>query len=76
MVKVSIILIIYFFKVNNLSGEKIDGVTVQAYNIQTKQIQETSIDKNLEYRLRGLEPNQQYQIKVKIPFRSSKKLIM
>ena len=57
--------------VNNLSKEKVEGITVQAYNTETKQLTETSIDKNMEYRLRGLNPDQQYVIKVKIPFKSS-----
>ena len=49
-----------------------EGISVQAYNVQTHQIQETNIDKNMEYRLRGLNPDQQYLIKVKIPAKSSK----
>jgi hypothetical protein len=61
-----------FLKVNNLSREKVEGITVQAYNSKTKQLQDTSIDKNMEYRLRGLTPDQEYFIKVKVPFSSSK----
>ena len=59
-------------KINNLSKEKVEGITVQALNQQTNQLIETSIDKNMEYRLRGLTPDQTYEIKVKIPFKSSK----
>jgi hypothetical protein len=57
--------------VYNLNKEKVEGLYIQAYSIKTRQIQETSIDKNGEYRLKGLVPGQEYEIRVKIPGNSS-----
>ena len=56
-----------FGKVNNLNKEKVEGLYVQAYNTKTKTVQETPIDKNGEYRLKGLIPNNTYSISIKIP---------
>lgn len=63
--------LLYFILVNNLNREKVEGLSVQAYNTETKQIQETLVDKNMEYRLRGLTPGQNYILKVKIPQKSA-----
>ena len=60
-----------FGKVNNLNKEKVEGLYVQAINQKTKIIQETTIDKNGEYRLKGLIPGETYSIKVKIPSSSN-----
>jgi hypothetical protein len=60
-------------KINNLNREKVEGLYIQAYDEQTRQLQETAIDKNGEYRLRGLIPGRKYTIKVKIPANSCKK---
>ena len=60
-----------FGKINNLNQDKVEGLYVQAKNIKNGQIQETALDKNGEYRLRGLTPNEQYSIRVKIPQSSS-----
>ena len=57
--------------VNNLNREKVEGLYIQAYDEKTKQLQETAIDKNGEYRLKGLIPGHKYVIKVKIPINSS-----
>ncbi len=62
-------------KINNLNKEKVDGLYIQAYDEQTHQLQETAIDKNGEYRLRGLNPGKKYIIKVKIPSNSCKLFI-
>ena len=56
-----------FGKVNNLNKEKVEGLYVQAYNTKTKTVQETPIDKNGEYRLKGLIPQNTYTISIKIP---------
>ena len=61
-----------FGKINNLNKEKVDGLFIQAYDEKTRQLQETSIDKNGEYRLKGLNPGNKYIIKVKIPSNSCK----
>ena len=58
-------------KVKNLMGEKIENLFIQAQNIETNIIQETSVMKNGEYRLKGLTPGQKYNIKVKIPKESN-----
>ncbi len=58
--------------VNNLNKERVEGLYIQAYDEKTKQIQETVIDKNGEYRLKGLKPGNKYNIKVKIPASSCK----
>jgi len=60
-----------FGKINNLNKEKVEGLYIQAYSLKTRQVQETSIDKNGEYRLRGLTPGQNYEIRVKIPSNST-----
>ena len=60
-----------FGKVNNLMREKIENLFIQAQNVETKIIQETPIMKNGEYRLKGLNPGEKYNIKVKIPEDSS-----
>ena len=60
-----------FGKVNNLNKEKVEGLYVQSINTKTKIIQETTIDKNGEYRLKGLIPGEAYLIKVKIPSTSN-----
>ncbi|MCQ2817107.1 MAG: carboxypeptidase-like regulatory domain-containing protein [archaeon] len=60
-----------FGKVNNLNKNKVEGLYIQAINTKTKQIQETAIDKKGEYRLKGLIPNNDYEIKVKIPTQSN-----
>lgn len=57
-------------KINNLNKERVEGLYIQAYDEKTKQIQETTIDKNGEYRLKGLNPGHNYVIKVKIPINS------
>lgn len=62
----------FIFSVNNLNKEKVEGLYIQALNEKTKQIQETAIDKNGEYRLKGLNPGHKYVIKVKIPASSCK----
>jgi hypothetical protein len=59
-------------KINNLNREKVEGLYIQAYDEKTRQLQETAIDKNGEYRLRGLVPGRKYVIKVKIPANSCK----
>ncbi len=56
--------------VNNLNKEKVEGLYIQAFDERTRQIQETAIDKNGEYRLKGLNPGHKYIIKVKIPISS------
>jgi hypothetical protein len=61
-----------FGKVNNLTKEKVDGISIQAINLETNQIYETILEKNMEYRLRGLTPDQKYTIKMKIPNNSCK----
>ena len=58
-------------KVNNLNKDKVEGISIQAVNVKTQQITETLLDKNNEYRLRGLNPNQSYIFKVKIPIKSN-----
>ena len=55
-----------FGKVSNLNKEKVEGLYIQAKNIKTNTIQETPLDKNGEYRLRGLIPTESYLISVKI----------
>lgn len=55
-----------------MNKERVEGLYIQAYNEKTKQIQETAIDKNGEYRLKGLVPGHKYIIKVKIPANSCK----
>jgi len=55
-----------------LNKERVEGLYIQAFNEKTKQIQETAIDKNGEYRLKGLVPGHKYTIKVKIPSNSCK----
>lgn len=50
-----------------MNKEKVEGLYVQAYCNETKQIQETPVDRSGEYRLRGLNPGYTYIIKVKIP---------
>jgi len=62
----------YLNLVNNLNKERVEGLYVQAYDEQTKQIQETAIDRNGAYRLKGLKPGSKYIIKVKIPAGSCK----
>jgi hypothetical protein len=57
--------------VNNLNREKVEGLYIQAYDEVSKTLQETAIDKNGEYRLKGLIPKHKYVIKVKIPINSS-----
>jgi protocatechuate 3,4-dioxygenase beta subunit len=59
-------------KINNLNKEKVEGLYIQAYDEKTRQLQETAIDKNGEYRLKGLNPGNKYIIKVKIPQNSCK----
>ena len=59
-------------KINNLNKEKVDGLYIQAFDEKTRQLQETAIDKNGEYRLKGLNPGNKYIIKVKIPHNSCK----
>lgn len=44
---------------------------MQAYNNENNQIQEAIVDKNMEYRLRGLKPERKYFLKVKIPASSN-----
>lgn len=61
--------------VYNLNKEKVEGLYIQAYSIKTRQIQETSIDKIGEYRLRGLVPGHDYELRVKIPSNSSNKIV-
>jgi hypothetical protein len=61
-----------FGKINNLNKEKVEGLFIQAFDEKTKQIQETAIDKNGEYRLKGLNPGNKYIIRVKIPPNSCK----
>jgi hypothetical protein len=60
-----------FGKINSLNKEKVEGLFIQAFDEKTKQIQETAIDRNGEYRLRGMTPGNKYIIKVKIPSSSS-----
>jgi len=59
-------------KINNLNRDKVEGLYIQAYDESTRQLQETAIDRNGEYRLRGLIPGRKYTIKVKIPANSCK----
>lgn len=59
-----------------MNKEKVEGLYIQAYSTKTRQIQETSIDKNGEYRLRGLVPGHEYEIRVKIPVNSSKLVLI
>lgn len=61
-----------FGKVNNLTKEKVDGISIQAVNTETNQIYETLVEKNMEYRLRGLTPDQKYIVRMKIPNNSCK----
>ena len=60
-----------FGKVNNLMREKLENLFILAENVKTKIIQETPILRNGEYRLKGLVPGEQYNIKVKIPKESN-----
>ncbi len=53
-------------KINNLNKERVEGLYIQAYDEKTKQLQETAIDKNGEYRLKGMNPGSRYIIRVKI----------
>lgn len=62
----------FIILVNNLNKEKVEGLYIQAFDEKTRQIQETAIDKNGQYRLKGLNPGHTYNIKVKIPFSSCK----
>ena len=62
-------------KINNLNRDKVEGLYIQAYDESTRQLQETAIDRNGEYRLRGLIPGRKYTIKVKIPANSCKNKI-
>ena len=63
-----------FGKINNLNKEKVEGLFIQALDEKTRQIQETTIDKNGEYRLKGLNPGNKYIIRVKIPPNSCKNM--
>lgn len=54
-------------KVKLYSNDNIDDITIQAISIESQQIFESSIDRNNEYRIKGLTPFQNYIVKVKIP---------
>jgi hypothetical protein len=67
LIKKNFFIYLITLTVNNLNKEKVEGIYIQALNEKTNQIQETVIDKNGEYRLKGLTPGYKYIIRVKIP---------